>query len=409
MSFLQNYALLTTGNESPQVYHHWAGLSALSSIVSRRVWIEQNVYTCYPNMYVLLVGSAGIKKSTAMNVARRLVRELKTIPIAPPSITKEALMQHMAEEDSPCKKNFKVGESLHHYTHISIFANELVTFLNAGGNPMGMIDMMTDIWDQPVFEVKTKNKGTDLIPGPYVTMLGCLTTETMGNLMNTKIISSGFSRRCMFVYSNDYGEPVPRPKVTPEMLEAWEACMARGKELLKVSGEFVWTSGADEWWDKWYRECHARKADEKDGMLQRYLQSKPEYVLKVAMLTTLSDTNDLILTPEKLELALAFIDQIEPNMTIAFEGTGRNELSPVAAAISTMILSSDKPITVKMIYRTFFKDAQTEEIDKILNHLASVDKIKRLTVTQGQITMQLVASPEAASKYTTTPPVSGQQ
>lgn len=392
MSFLQNYALLTQGNESPQVYHQWAGLSAMSSLISRRVWVDQGVYTCYPNMYVMLVGSAGIKKSTAMNVARKLIREIRTIPIAPPSITREALTLLMAEQDSPCKKSFKYNEKVHQYTHISLFANELVTLLNAGGNPMGMIETLTDIWDQDVFEVKTKNKGTDLIPGPFVTILGCLTTETMGNLMNTKIISSGFSRRCMFVYSNDYGTAVPRPKVTDEQVAAWDACVARGKELQQICGQFVWDPEAEIWWDAWYTKAHEIKAQETDGMRQRYLQSKPEYVIKVAMLVTLSSTNDLVLTAEALEVALAYIEAIEPNMTVAFEGTGRNELSPIASQVENMVNNSDKPIPVKVIYATFFKEANKEEMDKIIAHLQSADKIQVFSIPHGEIMVRFVAS-----------------
>ena len=38
----------------------------------------------------------------------------------------------------------------------------------AGGNPIGMIDFFTDVWDQEVFRVETKNKGTDIILNPYV-------------------------------------------------------------------------------------------------------------------------------------------------------------------------------------------------------------------------------------------------
>lgn len=400
MSFLTNYSTATSGNESPVVFHNWAGLSALSSLMSRRVWIDCGFFTVYPNMYVLLVGKPGIKKSTAMSVARRLIREIQTIPIAPPSITKEAMTQLMAEDDSPCKKNF-IGrnpdgtEKLTDYTHLSLFCNEFVTLLNSGGNASGMIELLTDIWDEDRFEVKTKNKGTDYIMGPFLTLLGCLTTETMSSLMNTKILQSGFNRRCVLVYSEDYGTPVAIPTVTVDQERAWNACIDQGKRLQKISGAFTWGEGAKDWWIPWYNSHHEKKKREENPILEGFYNSKPEYVLKIAMLTTLSETESLVLTPEHLALALSFIDQIEPEMTVAFDGTGRNELGQIASAIEKAIVASRDPMKVNKVHALFYNQADTDEINKILEHLHRVGKISRhnLTVKKGTV-IPIVAKPD---------------
>jgi len=392
-SFIRSYATFTTGNESPEVYHSWGALSALSSIMSRRVWVDMGFFTVYPNMYVMFVGNAGIKKSTAMNIAKSIVRAIRPpITIAPSSITREAMTQLMAEEGSPCKKIFKHEGVVKSYTHLSIFANELVTLLNAGGNASGMIETLTDIWDQDIFEVKTKNKGNDYIEQPFLTILGCLTTDTINNLFNNKIISSGFSRRCIFVHSDDFGTPVPRPVITAEQKQAWDDCVARANSLQAVSGQFSWEPSALDWWDTFYRANHERKTKEENSVMQRYLQSKPEYVIKIAMLTTLSETNDLVLTPEQLQLANAFLEQIEPSMTMIFDGSGRNELSPIASAIERTVVGSPQPIMRKKIYAMFFKDAQVEEIDKILTHLARVDKIRMFNLEKDNTTIQFVGS-----------------
>ena len=156
MSFLRNYSIMTSGNESPVVYHNWAALSTLSSLISRRVWVDMGIFTVYPNMYVLFVGMPGIKKSTAMDISLRMLQSLHDIPISPPSVTKEALTQMMAEEDSPCQKAFKVGEDLHHYTHLSLYCNEFATLLDAGGNAPGMIGFLTDL--EIVTGKRTKRK-----------------------------------------------------------------------------------------------------------------------------------------------------------------------------------------------------------------------------------------------------------
>lgn len=406
MSFLRNYSIMTSGNESPIVYHNWAALSTLSSLISRRAWVDMGIFTVYPNMYVLFVGMPGIKKSTAMDISLRMLQSLHDIPISPPSVTKEALTQMMAEEDSPCQKAFKINENLHHYTHLSLYCNEFATLLDAGGNAPGMIGFLTDVWDRDEFEVRTKNKGIDTIKGPYITMLGCLTTETMNNLASTRIISSGFSRRCIFVYSDDFGTPVPIPRITEEQKLARNACIKRAKEILELKGEFQMASAALAWWDKWYKENFKARAEEKNAIFQGYLQSKAGYVLKVAMLISLSESNNLQLEPEHLSAALQFLEDIEPDMMRVFEGAGRNELAPIASSIKTMILASKKPVTRKLIHKTFHKDADPKEMDNVLDHLVNTEDellCKALTIDETH-TVKLYGTEEAFTELLATDP-----
>lgn len=396
MSFLKDYSLFASGNESPVVYHRWAALSAISSFIGRKVWMDMGVYTTYPNMYILLVGKAGIKKSTAMNIARNMARELN-LPISPPSITKEALTQLMAEDDSPCQitvKGVTPEDPVIRFTQLSVFANEFVTLLNSGGNASGMIELFTDIWDQDAFEVKTKNKGTDTIVGPYITMLGCLTTEIMNNLANTKIISSGFSRRCVFVYSEDYGTPIAIPKITQEQKDAWVRCINRAKEIRLIRGAFVWGPGSEQWFTAWYNELHLAKQKETRKAIGDFLQTKPEYVIKLAMLIALSEGDELVLTVDKLELAVAFLDEVAPSMEIIFEGSGRNELAGIAEAIARLICNTPQGLPVKRIQKLYYDKVNTQELEEIMAHLIRTERIRLVALTHEGVTVQVALPPK---------------
>lgn len=401
MSFLHDYMLASSGNEVPVVYHRWCGLSTLSHLISRRVWVDQGHFRIYPSMYILLTGPPGVKKSTAMSISRRLVRELKTIPINPPSITKEALTEMMGEKDSPCRKNFKATvdgkPKLLNYTHMSLFCNEFLTLISAGSNQTGMIEFLTDIWGEDAFEVKTKGRGHDIIEGPYVTMLGCLTTQSLKALISTKIISAGFHRRAMFVYSNDVGNPVPFVEVTDEQKSAWDRLLQHARKLQLVSGAFTWTPEGREFYAHWYNTInHQAKINCDSEVRLGFLQSKPEYVLKVAMLVTLSDSESLELTKERLELALAFIDEIEPRMGLIFEGAGRNELSPIAAQIKEMVQTNSEPILETRLHKVFWNEVDTDELNKILDHLVYIGEVKRFTVTTDTRPLKLVSRPDYA-------------
>ncbi len=404
-SFLRNYAIATQGNESPPLYHNWCALSTLGSLASRRIWIDQGHFTVYPSMYVLLVGDPGIKKSTAMNHSKRMIYEFKTqVPMTTSSHTKQDLTQLMGAEDSPCRKAFSIGEGdekeTKQYTHLSIFCDEFVSFLEAG-NPIQMIQFLTEAWHNDRVGVGTKSSGKDDIQFPCINILGCMTTQTNTDLVKQKLITSGFSRRVMFVYADKGGEPVPRPVVTDEMREAWDKCIARGKEVLKLKGEFTWTPEAQQIFDPWYITNDQKIRTEDSDVMKFYYTTKPEFVLKVAMLISLSEQDELVMKPEFIELSLAMLGQIEENLEMLFSNVGRNELGPIASAIERMVQTSDVPIPVKRIYAAFYKDATQDEMDKMIEHLANTDKITAFLVPQGQVQVKFVSSNEAFASWKT--------
>lgn len=391
-NFLSDYALFVSGNESPPIYHIWSGLSCLSSLVSRRVWADQGIFQVHANMYCILVGDPGVKKTTAMNVARNLIREIPNIPIAPTAPTKEALLRSMCEEGSPSIRTYKHDNKTITYSHLSCFCNELTTLLGSGGNEVGYIGVLTDIWDQDKFEVKTIGRGNDYIENPFITILGCMTMETSANLVNQKIISGGFSRRCIFVYADRNGPPVPRPVVTPEQKAAWQRCVLRGKELQFISGQFSWEPEAEEFFDHWYHTNH-KAVNTTDSIAEKgFLQSKAGYVIKLAMLFQLGESNKLVLRKDHLYQAITMLDEVQPHVRIVFGGTGRNELNTIATAIERFIVSQEEPLPVKKVVQLFYKDANKDEIMKVLDFLQAADKIKRVTINQNNIDMEYVVS-----------------
>lgn len=392
MSFLRNYIEHTGGNECPDIFHTWCGLSSLASITSRKVWLSQGIFTVYPRLYVILVGPPGIKKSTAVNFSRRLIYNIGGIGIAPASITKEAITEMMAEDGGICKKVFKHNDKAVPYSHLSIYANELTSLVNSGGNASGMIEFLTDIWDLDVMEVKTKNKGHDIIIGPNINILACMTPEIMQQFLFQRIISGGFTRRCVYVYADRNNEAVPLPELTEIQKSAWDNCIALGKQIQALSGEFVWGEGAKETYSAWYLGNHQKIQEGGGAVMQGFYQSKGEYVLKVAMLVALSETQKLQLNPVHIRVAVEFLTQTEEGLQRIFEGTGRNELSPIAGEIERFLNSCPQPIKLKALYTRFYQQAKYEEIDSILLHLENAGKISMKGLQMDKGIIKLVAT-----------------
>lgn len=398
MSYLSDYLEYSDGNESPEVYHTWCALSTISSLVSRKCWLDQGVYVVRPNLYVALVGNPGVMKSTAMGMARRLMQTIGGVAIAPTSITKEAITEMMAEDGSPCKKVFQHHGMAVKYSHLSVFANEIPTLLSAGGNAMGMIEFLTDIWDLPVMEVKTKNKGHDIIEGPFLTLLGCMTPETMKGFLFQNIISGGFTRRCLFVYADMGGQAVPRPVFSQPQKDAFDRLVEQGRAIQKRQGEFVLSDETKTAFDKWYTANHLLKQQIATPVMQGFLNSKAELVLKTAILIALSESEENVIEFNHFEAALNYISNLEPGIEEVFEGTGRNELSPIAAKILRYVSSMDGMVEKVVLQDMFFCEASAEELNTMLAHLFAVGKLEEFVITLDGKNKGLIGLPGVIQK-----------
>ena len=371
MSFLSDYRIFTSGNEAHPSYHLWCGLVALSSIVSRRVWIEQGFFKIYPNLYVVLVGPPGNRKTTAMSICKTLLRELKEIPFSAECITKEALVRYMAEQTRAYTNPLTPFDKPQTYSPLTICVTELSQFV--GSSNESMIDFLTTIYDQDFYEYKTKNKGEDSIEGPYLTVLGCTTPSWITARLKDDVISGGFSRRAIFVYETGRANRIAFPEVTAEAKEAWTRVVERSTKMLGLGGEFKWTAEASCWYKNWYENLEIPT----DLSVCGYYESKHIQLLKLAMLISLSESEELLLHVGALQFALAILDEMEKNLPKVFDGIGRNELNQLASQVLEIVQMKNGKIKEKELLSIMFRDANEIEIKQVIQHLLESEKVKR--------------------------------
>lgn len=392
-NFIANFLKFAEGSETPELYDLWSALATLSSIVSRRVWINQGYFTIYPNLYVVLVGAPGGRKTTSLSMAKDMLRELGDIPFAATAMTKEALCRYMANQ---CQKKFIIPTNGKEkvYTPITLCLTELSHFL--GPNSAHMIDFLTTIYDQEFYDAKTKNMGDDIIPGPYLTVLACSTPANITRYLKEDVISGGFSRRTLFAFELDDGEPVPIPEITPEAQRAWDDCVRWARTLSGVCGEFSWSPQALEWYKKFYIKLFYSIKEKTDVMTRGYYKSKHIQLLKIAMLFALSEGTKLELTQEHLEVGEETLAKLEVNMNKVYEGMGRNELNAVAARMMETITMAGGELPEKKVLSIMYREADTRELYGIMGHLVETGKLKRAEEkdSAGNVIRRLLLTPE---------------
>ena len=405
MNFLQAYHIYSSGNEAPDAFHSWGAYAVLSSCCGPNLWKDMGtIGNIQPNLYIMFVGPPGIKKSTAKDIARRLVAKIHTnkhpLPMSPASTSKEALIKFMAEEKSPCRMVYSWDNKTRPYTKISIYSDAFVNLVQVGGDPLGWVQILTEIYNpQPAFDASTISRGSVTLPYPYVTLLGCMTPELTKSLINENALSGGFSRRTIYIFANRNSKPVDEPVVTPEQAEAERVLIDHGRRIQSLTGRFEFTPDGKRAYNEWYAQNFEETEKASTAAQQNFLQSKSMQVIKVAMLVRLSGSDVLMLTEEEINLAVALITEAQQHIDTIFAGVGRNPHASTMSGIQQFIrYHCDKHphyVTRKKIYGAFLNHASQKDIDSLIEQMATVGHVKLVTATftNGQ-KLSVVTAPE---------------
>lgn len=409
MSYLRDYLNYATKNEAPPMFHVWAGYATLSAAIGRRVWLPRGENVVYPNIYVLLNGAAGCGKSTAIYKAKRLLAELGNVPLSASIETPEGLCRFIGGEPngdppviSDCCLPLPWPDGVVRDTHsMTIMANEFIDFISK--NQEGWTSMLNNIYDEDKYDYRTKNKGEDVLVGPYIVLLGAIPTEISKKLQREEIITTGFARRTFMQYGErQFDSPQPDPIFTDEEKEARARCLERLKKIQTFRGPLYRTPEAAKWWHDWYIEHSTTLLKRATPATQGWLSSKPDQVVKLAILTSLSERDDLHVTPEHYEVGLGYITEMEKSFGMVFGGIGRNDLAPVAMKVLEYLTAIGEPMTARDLRMKFFHSFSAgkgmPELAEILDYLCGTNQLIKHQCRIGRLQDEVFLTPAALPK-----------
>lgn len=387
MNFLEAYKKYTKDSEAPANFHFWCAMVTVSSCLSRKCYMPQGMFTVYPNLYVMLVGRNGSRKSTAKNLARDIIREME-LPVTAEATTREALIDWLRDN----KFEVEVEGRTVVYHPMTAIINEMSEFLGASGDRL--VSFLVDVWDNPLFEDKTRKHGLIKIPGPYLNMLGCTTTEWVYEQMRTDIITGGFSRRTLFVYEDELQCYNPWPVLTAAHHEAYGFLIKEARRICKLKGSFTVTHEALEWWEHYYI-TGMEELKNVDYMMQGYQSSKHTLALKIAMCLNAIRGDSMILAVEDLQDAADALQVAEINMSLIYTGVGRNDMKSISDKIVNYIYEGEGHSRMSSeVWRRFERDANMQEMNQTIEYLV---KSKRIRLTVGNATDMKITAAEGTT------------
>jgi len=367
--WLNTYRQYVGKQESPTQFHFWVGLTVISAALRRHVWVDRGAYQIYPNQYVLLIAeSASCRKSVAMKLGLEILKSLKDIKVIHERCTIEGLLDVMKKVFiSPTTgRIYKEGPIVIHADELSnlfgksTYTGDLISFLTAAYTSSASLEFLT------------RNRGYAQVEGPCPVIISGTTPEQMGIIFPIIALSGGFLGRVITVIGRR-GRRESHPIVIKELVAPLVHDLY---EISQLEGEMKLTPSCEKEYDDWYQSLTEPPSPE----VAPFFERKHDHVLKTAMLLSIAESSDMIITERHLHMAMEAIDSVEMQIPRAMELIGATIESQVVDLVLRIIRRNPEGIKHSVLLRKLQRRIRNaDELNDVLTRLRESDLIEATT------------------------------
>src|ERR1700748_677909 len=94
--FFDLYLKYVENTESPTFFHRWSAITGIGALLGRQYYLTHGHSKLFPQQYVMLLGSPGTRKSTAIKMFKELIVKTGYDTIAASKSSKEKFLMDMA-------------------------------------------------------------------------------------------------------------------------------------------------------------------------------------------------------------------------------------------------------------------------------------------------------------------------
>lgn len=320
-NWLDSFVSYAIHSETPVRPLWWSGVVAIAGALQRNVYIDQGRFKLYPNFYTILVSAPGLmQKSTTINYAVDLLRQVEGIKFSPRKCTWEAFIQVMSEshkDDSDGE--FNLDQKIYRAAPITVIASELSVFLNL--EDLGMVSALVDLWDCPdVFDKVTKFSGCEFIERPCVNLIAGTTPSWIRQSFDRWSKEGGLVARCIFIYEDKKRKPLafPRKHMPKDLPKLQEKLITDLTYINRLSGIYTFTPEAEEYEEIRYERHYYQIVNGDPNAAFGFKDRKQAHIFKLAMIIAAAKRDQLIITLEDLLEAEQKINEVEGDLGHVF-------------------------------------------------------------------------------------------
>lgn len=416
MTNYERWRLFMENIHAPDDYLDIGFYYMIAAALQRRVWLGDLSSPVFPNMYVLLVGPAGVGKGLTTGPVTAFLTHHKYMPgstdpngvqlktpleeavdaaelmapgrasenekmlfeVAPDSGSFEALVKRMSKASRPAKflgPDGRIKPYAHASMHVAL--DEFTSIFKRHAEDT--VSFFLTVWgEKRSYERETIGRGRESILHPCLSMIAGTTPENLKKLTEIDVVGTGLSRRIVMVWAerNRYEQMFIPPR-TEEQNKARVELLTYLRTLSRVCGPVVMAPDAREYLSEWWSDKQARRAC-KSPLVDDYEANRAIHVQKMAIAFHYADQRpDNVITLDTARRALEFMQRIDAKRDRCLEHVGRNPLSTLSRRVAAFIKQSGH-VTRGELLAMFYSELQQYELEEILSALRERGEIEQI-------------------------------
>lgn len=372
-NWLTSYKDYIIKHESPDIFHFWVAVQMIATALGRGVWINRGAYVVYPNQYVILVAKSGsCRKSVAMEIGLDLIDEVENTHILHERMTVEGLMDRLQRVlVLPNGRVVPDGSLLIHADELSnlfgkaSYITDLLSFLTAAYTSKAKLDFLT------------RSRSLTSVRNPCIGLLAGTTPDSMSEIFPSLTLVSGLIGRILLIVG-ERGERVSKPKLKKSLRSVLIHDLIR---ISKLYGEMTITKETEAAFDNWYNAFPKDVSAE----LSTFYERKHDHVWKMAIIMSISESDEMIITHDHFLSAIQAIELVESRMGEVLTYIGATSQSSVADFVFSFIKAKHpEPLSHSILLRKSYRRLQgLNEFKDIIDALVEQNRIVQAASRHG--------------------------
>ncbi len=400
MNILTQLVELHKEAESPRQFFYWAGLSLISAVVRKNVWVnKRGVYKLYPSMYVMLVARSGLRKGLPVKIAQKLIEQLKVTKVISGRNSMEVIMKDLAKQYS------LEGGGVLSKGQGFIVNDELGTLIIKSVAAQTLLTSLFDSFYHETYTYNTISGGKIELKDVCVTMLTATNKEHLDEFLDAASVRGGFIGRTILVYADKKAtsNPLIGDSDEEDSLVSdidYSGIVEHLRCISKLSGGFSIDCKARKLYQKYYRELESRfdsgEISDTTGTYERVHDN----VLKIASLISLADENagNMKITEDHMREAIELGETTAANVEVIIGNPGKGEDSDKQRIFLDFLIGQGNGFSAlrSKILRHKFGDISAPELDRIVDTFSQAGIIRIENSNQGVL---YTLEPKYAEKF----------
>jgi hypothetical protein len=399
MTNLEAWRLWSDKIPTTQFYKDWAWYFGLSAALQRRVYIGDELFPMFPNLFGILCDEPSKGKSVALDHIIMILKSVKVPSVAGfkdpnifqeegfstginklvqafPTSTQHVTLPALVAQISNTVRPYKDAKgALQLANTMLVYLDEITSMLNQ--DSAGIVDFLNETFMGRSYGKATQHSGSFYIKQPAITFIGNTTFEKLKGAQKTGVIGSGFFARTLMLHDPTpaYRTAFMKPK-TPEQTAAREQLKKHFEKMAQIQGALTFTQDAVDFLNVWWADPQ-KVITNRDPMLSEYFGRKMLHLQKLAMCLHFEDNLDatLPITLATVQRAKAILEYAELTMHVPFEGLGRNQLAGVSTFIVRYVESQPDCLIPATKICDFEAQATMKELTEVMQVLLMRKKL----------------------------------